>query len=77
MILEVINEHVAQDKRDLYLAALLSTASDIVDTVGKHFAQPIKARDSKGNIKKTVYNKAVKDKTIGVLDLYKEWFFVI
>ena len=75
MILEVINEHVAQDKRDLYLAALLSTASDIVDTVGKHFAQPIKARDSKGNIKKTVYNKAVKDKTIGVLDLYKEWFF--
>ena len=75
MILEVINEYVTQDKRDLYLAALLSTASDIVDTVGKHFAQPIKARDSKGNIKKTVYNKAVKDKTIGVLDLYKEWFF--
>ena len=38
----------------MFLAALLSTASDVVDTVGKHFAQPIKARDSKGNIKITV-----------------------
>ena len=51
----------------------MSTASDIVATVGKHFAQPIKARDSKGNIKITVYNKAVKDKTINVVDLYHEW----
>ena len=59
--------------RELYLAALLSTASDIVDTVGKHFAQPIKARDAKGKIKSTVYNKAVKDKTIDVIALYKDW----
>ena len=57
----------------MFLAALLSTASDVVDTVGKHFAQPIKARDSKGNIKITVYNKAVKDKTIDVIALYREW----
>lgn len=74
MILETINKHVAESERDFYLAALLSTASDIVDTVGKHFAQPIKARDSRGRIKMTVYNKAVKDKTLDVLALYKEWF---
>ncbi len=30
------------------LAALLSTASEIVNTVGKQFAQPLKVRDSKG-----------------------------
>ena len=73
IILEGIHKFVSEDNRSLFLAALLSTASDIVDTVGKHFAQPIKARDSKGNIKMTVYNKAVKDKTIDVYMLYREW----
>lgn len=73
IILEGIHKFVSEDNRNLFLAALLSTASDIVDTVGKHFAQPIKARDSKGNIKMTVYNKAVKDKTIDVSKLYREW----
>lgn len=73
IILEGIHTFVSEDNRNLFLAALLSTASDIVNTVGKHFAQPIKARDSKGNIKTTVYNKAVKDKTIDVISLYREW----
>lgn len=73
IILENIHRLVSEDNRNLFLAALLSTASDVVDTVGKHFAQPIKARDSKGNIKMTVYNKAVKDKTIDVVALYREW----
>lgn len=73
IILEAIHRFIPKNNRDLFLAALLSTASDIVDTVGKHFAQPIKARDSKGNIKITVYNKAVKDKTIDVQTLYREW----
>lgn len=73
IILEGIHRFVSKENRDLYLAALLSTASDIVDTVGKHFAQPIKARDSNGKIKVAVYNKAVKDKTIDVIELYREW----
>lgn len=73
IILENVHSLVSEDNRNLFLAALLSTASDVVDTVGKHFAQPIKARDSKGNIKMTVYNKAVKDKTIDVVALYREW----
>lgn len=72
-ILEVIAKSFDEDQRNVFLAALLSTASDIVDTVGKQFAEPIKARDSKGKIKTTVYNKASKDKTIDVLKLYKEW----
>lgn len=73
IILETIHRLISEGNRDLFLAALLSTASDVVDTVGKHFAQPIKARDSKGNIKITVYNKAIKDKTIDVVALYREW----
>jgi len=74
ILLDAIHKVKDYNKKNVFLAALLSTASDIVDTVGKHFAQPIKARDSKGNIKSsTVYNKAVKDKTIKVLPLYQEW----
>jgi site-specific DNA-methyltransferase len=73
LILEAISVYIKKDNRDLFLAALLSTASDVVGTVGKHFAQPIKARDSKGEIKVTVYNKAVKDKSLDVLELYREW----
>jgi site-specific DNA-methyltransferase len=73
LILEAISVYIKKDNRDLFLAALLSTASDVVGTVGKHFAQPIKARDSKGKIKVTVYNKAVKDKSLDVLELYREW----
>ena len=59
--------------KNVLLAALISTSSDIACTVGKHFAQPIKARDSKGNIKNLVYSKALKDKTIDVFTLYQEW----
>lgn len=73
IILNIINRQAYANNKDILLAALLSTASDMVDTVGKHFAQPIKARDSKGRIKTLVYNKAVHDKTIKTLDLYREW----
>lgn len=73
VLLEMINNQDSLKCKDVLLAALLSTASDMVDTVGKHFAQPIKARDSKGKIKPTVYNKAVQDKTIKTIELYKEW----
>lgn len=74
ILLESINRVADINMRNVCLAALLSTASDIVDTVGKHFAQPIKARDSKGNIKgNTIYNKAVKDKMVEVVPLYREW----
>lgn len=73
MILESIFTEVPEIERDFYLAPLLSAASDVVDTVGKHFAQPIRARDSAGNIKPLVCNKALKDKTVDVVGLYVQW----
>lgn len=72
-ILSAIKQHVAKEEKPVFLAALLSTASDIVDTVGKHFAQPIKVRDSTGRIKPLVYSKALCDKTADVNELYGEW----
>lgn len=73
ILLGIVNKQQYAKYKDVFLASLLSTASDVVATVGKHFAQPIKPRDSKGHIKAAVYNKAVQDKTIEILPLYKEW----
>lgn len=73
VIMDAIRHYLNTADKDVILAALLSTTSDIACTVGKHFAQPIKARDSKGNIKKLVYNKAIKDKTVDVTALFEEW----
>ena len=73
IILEAIHNNVKKENQDLFLAALLSTASEIVNTVGKHFAQPLKVRDSKGNIKKSIYTKIAKDITIKVLPLFNNW----
>lgn len=73
VVMDAIRHYSNAADKNVLLAALLSTTSDIACTVGKHFAQPIKARDSKGKIKKLVYNKAIKDKTIDVLTLFEEW----
>lgn len=73
MLLSTIRQIDSAPERTVLLASLMSTASDIVDTVGKHFAQPIKTRDRKGKLKTLVYSKAVKDKTIDVEDVYKAW----
>ena len=72
-IMSAIRHYPNATDKNVLLAALLSTTSDIACTVGKHFAQPIKARDSKGKIKKLVYNKAIKDKTVDVTVLFDEW----
>jgi len=72
-IMDAIRHYPNTAGKNMLLAALLSTTSDIACTVGKHFAQPIKARDSKGKIKKLVYNKAIKDKTVDVTALFEEW----
>ena len=73
IIMDAIRHYANTADKNVLLAALLSTTSDIACTVGKHFAQPIKARDSKGKIKKLVYNKAVKDKTVDVTALFEGW----
>lgn len=48
--------------RDVLVAAVLGTASEVVNTVGKQFAQPIRPRDKKGNVKKALYAQAARDR---------------
>ena len=53
-------------RRDLMLAAVLSTASEIVNTVGKQFAQPIRPRDKHGATKRNLLDKIQKDRSSNV-----------
>ncbi|MCY3986453.1 MAG: DNA methyltransferase [Candidatus Dadabacteria bacterium] len=56
--------------RDFFLAATLVTASDAVNTVGKHFAQPIKLRDSKGFPKRHLVKQTLRDRTLRISENY-------
>lgn len=58
---------------NILLASLLSTASDIVNTVGKQFAQPIRPRNKNGLPKKGIIKQLRKDRNLDVLSLYKYW----
>lgn len=58
---------------NILIASLLSTASDIVNTVGKQFAQPIRPRNKNGQPKKGILKQLRKDRNIDVLDLYNQW----
>ena len=59
--------------RDFLLAAIISTASEVVNTVGKHFAQPIRPRNSDGKPKGHLIAKILRDREIDVLSLFSAW----
>ncbi len=70
-------EHCVFEKSGLLrtkmLAALLSTASEVVNTVGKQFAQPLKVRDSKGQYKESLRKKILEDRGQNVYEIYRKW----
>ena len=55
------------------LAALLSTASEIVNTVGKQFAQPLKVKDSTGKLKASLKEKIIRDRSIDTFAVFRDW----
>lgn len=59
--------------RELALAATLSTAAAIVNTVGKHFAQPIRPYASDGTIKRGFISIALRDRTRSALEEFANW----
>ncbi|MDH6372627.1 adenine-specific DNA methylase [Paenibacillus sp. PastF-3] len=71
-ILEEIHK-LPLESKDTFLAAVLSTASDIVNTVGKQFAQPLKPRNADGTPKKNLVIRVQKDRTKDVFSLLKGW----
>ena len=61
------------DVRDHLLTAVLATASDIVNTVGKQFAQPIRPRDGNGRPKWHLVRKILTDRSMSVFDTFSAW----
>jgi adenine-specific DNA methylase len=74
--LDALLEAVAKlpsEQKDTFLAAVLSTASEIVNTIGKQFAQPLRPRSHVGNPKANLLELVSRDRSSNAIDLYKNW----
>lgn len=61
------------DFRDTAIAALLSTASGLVTSVGGHFAQPVRPRTSDGRIKRGVTLTIARTRQLNAFDVFARW----
>ena len=59
--------------QSVVLSALLSTVSDIVNTIGKQFAQPLQLRANDGRLKNHLKQKIFLDRSISIIDLFIQW----
>lgn len=66
-------ESRSAEERDTIKAATLSTASQLVNTVGKQFAQPIQPRNKSGTVKRGLAKMAQRDRSIDTLSTYSQW----
>jgi adenine-specific DNA methylase len=74
--IDIILEEISnspKEYQELLLAALLSSASECVNTVGKQFAQPIRPRKTNGDIKKSIGTMVFKDRSLDVFEVYAKW----
>lgn len=71
-ILVAIDE-LPQESKTLCLAALLSTSSSIVNSIGKQFAQPLKPRSKDGKIKLHLVAQICRDRKLDVGEHYCRW----
>lgn len=62
-----------QRHRETHLAAILSTASAIVNSVGKQFAQPMRLRRKDGTIKSHLIAQMCRDRTIDAWGVHSTW----
>lgn len=59
--------------RNSMLAALLSATSEIVNTVGKQFAQPLQVLDKDGKPKQKLLKKILDDRAVAFWSSFEEW----
>jgi adenine-specific DNA-methyltransferase len=59
--------------KSILLAALVSTVSGCVNTIGKQFAQPIRLLAKDGRVKTSLIPKIINDRNVDVFATYKEW----
>lgn len=71
-MLHAIDQQTA-DIRDTALAALLSTASTIVNSVGKQFAQPMRPRRKDGTVKTHLIQQMCRDRRLDTAVVFFDW----
>lgn len=72
--LSYIKRHLNVDSLcNSLLAALLSATSEIVNTVGKQFAQPLQVLDRDGKPKRKLLKKILNDRALSFWDTFEEW----
>ena len=59
--------------RDILMASVISATSDIVNTVGKQFAQPLQIRDSHGKLKRNLLPKILNDRAESFMPKLAYW----
>lgn len=66
--IDKINTNKLEDdlEKSLLLVCLMHAVSEIVSSVGKNFAQPIKVTDSKGNIKRFAIKRCMRDRNMRI-----------
>lgn len=55
------------------LAALMGATTDVVNTVGKQFAQPLKVMNKDGSLKKNLARKILTDREMDVFEQFNKW----
>lgn len=68
-----IAESSDEKTKNTLKAAALSTASQLVNTVGKQFAQPIQPRNKSGIVKPGLVKVVQRDRSLDTLELYQVW----
>lgn len=58
------------DVKQTLLASLISSASEITNTVGKQFAQPMKLLDRVGKPKKLLVERTIRDRNYSVVEVF-------
>lgn len=72
--LDYIYRHIANaPMRNSMLAALLSATSEIVNTVGKQFAQPLQVFGKDGAPKRKLLKKILDDRAVSFWNSFEEW----
>lgn len=55
------------------MAALMGAVTDVVNTVGKQFAQPLKVKNKDGSLKKNLARKIKSDRDLDVFEQFNTW----
>lgn len=71
-----INNNYTGIEKDKLTAAVISAVSEIVNTVGKQFAQPINPRNGKGEIKENIGKRVEKDRGLDYWSFFEKWIKV-